>query len=169
MWRIAALLLVVAVALALPGRADAICSDQTPDEAYDLADVIFSGRVISTDDLSKPAPWHTTMRVDRVWKGEVREPAQVTIPETIYVVRFQPGVDYLVYGQRYDESQRVQTDACMGTAPLDESAANLAHLNRTVPERQPWVAIGIALLLVAGVALVVLGRPRMRRVGPPAS
>src|SRR5574338_214005 len=99
MCRIAALLLVVAVALALPGRADAICSDRTPDEAYDLADVIFSGRVISTDDLSKPAPWHTTMRVDRVWKGEVREPAQVTIPETIYVVRFQPGVDYLVYGQ----------------------------------------------------------------------
>lgn len=169
MWRIAALLLVVAVALGLPERAGAACRILTPDEAYEQADVIFSGRVTSTDDPSQPAPWHTTMRVERVWKGEVAEPAQVTVASATNAVGFRAGDDYLVYGVRVEDSPRIQTDACMGTAPLDESAANLAHLDRTVPKQQPWVAIGIALLLAAGVALVVLGRPRMRRVGPPGS
>ena len=37
--------------------------------------------------------------------------------------------------------QRIYTDACTGTAPLDESADMLAHLDRTVPKRQPWVCL----------------------------
>ncbi len=169
MWRVAALLLVAVVALGLPGRATAACRILTPDERFERAEVIFSGQVTSTDDLSKPAPWHTTMRVERVWKGDVREPAQVTVSSPTNAVRFQAGDDYLVYGARVDDSPRIHTDVCMGTAPLAESAANLDHLDRTVPKRQPWVAVAIGLLLAAGVALVVLGRPRMTRVGPPAS
>ncbi|MEI2616330.1 MAG: hypothetical protein V9F06_01665 [Thermomicrobiales bacterium] len=169
MWRIAGLLIVVATTLALPGQAKAICRIHTPDVAYDNAGVIFSGRVISTDDLSKPPPWNTTMSVDRVWKGEVLAPAQVTVSSGIYPVRFQSGIDYLVYGVRVDETPRIYTDACTGTAPLDESADMLAHLDRTVPKRQPWVAVGIALLLIGGITVVIRGRPRAIRVGPPGS
>ncbi len=168
MWKVAALLLVVAAGIGLPGRASAICSVHGPDDAYERADVIFSGRVTSTDDPSKPQPWSTTMRVERVWKGEVGQTAQVSVSGP-YGQPFQTGVDYLVYGEFQDDSPRVHTDSCLGTAPIADSAAYLDHLDRTVPRRQPWVAVGIGLLLVAGVALVVLGRPRMRRVGPPAS
>lgn len=169
MRRFAALLIVITISLALPGPASAVCADVSPDEAYEVADVIFSGRVTSTDDLSQPGPWHTTMRVDRVWKGEVREPAQLTVPPTTDVVRFQAGADYLVYGVQVSDSPRIHTNACMGTTRLDEAAANLAHLDRTVPEPNPWVAIGIVLLFIAGIVLVIRGRPKTKRIGPPAT
>lgn len=168
MWRIATLLVVAVAALTLPGRADASCRILTPDDAYERAVIIFSGRVTSTDDPSKPQPWATTMRVDHVWKGEVRQPAQLTSSGE-NAIQFQSGIDYLVYGYRSIESPRIFTDVCTGTAPLDESSAMLAHLDRTVPKRHPWVAVGIALLLVAGVTLVIRSRPRTTRVGPPAS
>lgn len=167
MWKVAALLLVAAVGLGLPGRASAICSVHGPDDAYERADVIFNGRVISTDDASKPQPWSATMRVERVWKGEIGQTAQVSVSGP-FGQPFQTGVAYLVYGVFQDDSPRVHTDSCMGTAPVADSDAFLDHLDRTVPKRQPWAAVGITLLLVAGVALVVLGRRRMRELGRPA-
>jgi len=167
MWRILALIIVVGL-VAWPDQAAAICRIHTPDVAFEQADVIFSGRVTSTDDATKDPPWISTIKVDHVWKGEVAPIAQVSVGG-MYRIPFESGTDYLVYGFREPDTIRIHTDACTGTGRIDESGAYLDHLNRTVPTRQPWVAIGIALLLLAGIALVLRARPRMRRIGPPAS
>jgi len=166
MWRILALIIVVGL-VAWPDQAAAICRIHTPDVAFEQADVIFSGRVTSTDDATKDPPWISTIKVDHVWKGEVAPIAQVSV-SGMYRIPFESGTDYLVYGTHEPNTIRIHTDSCTGTGRLDESSAYLEHLNRTVPTRKPWVAIGIALLLLAGITLVIRA-PRMTRIGPPAS
>lgn len=167
MWRMLALIIVVGL-VAWPDQAAAGCRVLTVDNAYEHADVVFSGRVTSTDDPNQEPPWITTIRVDQVWKGDVAPIAQVSVDGTERIP-FQSSVDYLVYGIHEPDTIRIHTDVCSGTGRLDESSAYLDHLNRTVPKRQPWVAIGIALLLLAGMTLVIRARPRTTRIGPPAS
>ncbi|MCO5176281.1 MAG: hypothetical protein M9890_04800 [Thermomicrobiales bacterium] len=160
-------LVIVVGLVAWPDQAAGACRILTVDDAFERADVIFSGRVTSTDDPNKEPPWFSTVKVEQVWKGDVAPIAQVSVDGTERIP-FESGVDYLVYGIHEPDTIRIHTDACTGTGRLDESSVYLEHLNRTVPKRQPWVAIGIALLLLAGITLVIRA-PRMTRIGPPAS
>ena len=91
------------------------CVWPTPDEAFERADAVFSGRVTSVDEYFGPV----AIRVDTVWKGSVTSTTSVSQYDgtSCSYGRFVEGEEYLVYAyERPHGTLNVWT--CSGTMQL---------------------------------------------------
>ncbi len=98
-----------------PGRAHACsCAPPPPDEAFEKASAVFSGRVVGISGETESA---IKIQVDEVWKGSATSTTVLERPSECGYPGFTLGEDYLVYARSLDESLAVFL--CSGTAQLE--------------------------------------------------
>lgn len=107
------------------------CVPLTVSKKIELADVIFVGKVISTE-----VPGRTAFEVTGYWKGPVRKTMvleSLSRPEYFDTCElfFRVGHEYLVYS---DGRGRLTTSICSGSAPTTRATQDLEQLG---PPRMP--------------------------------
>ena len=100
-----------------------------PEEAYNDADVVFSGEVTDIVLNESGSYYEVTLQIIDVWKGEVQEETTI-LTETNSAAcgyNFQINSVYLVYAYNYESE--VYTNICTRTNLLDYAAEDLEFLN----------------------------------------
>ena len=156
------------------GRAHACsCAPPPPDEAFEKASAVFSGRVVGISGEPESA---IKIQVDEVWKGSATSTTVVDAPSECSYRGFALGEDYLVYARSLDESLAVFR--CSGTVQLEYAEEYWQELGEGhgalgegyAPEPgDEERAAGLGMLLLAAFALAVAAillrlaaRPRRR-------
>jgi hypothetical protein len=110
-------------AAAMPAAACS-CPGKSPKAALEAAAAVFSGTVVFVK--KSQADVVVTIKVDKVWKGDV--PAQVTVStppnDGLCGVSFKEGDGYLVYAGGQPGS--LSTNICMRTRTLGDAKEDLA-------------------------------------------
>ena len=162
--RIVPLIVVVAVALAVPGWTLACtCAVLPPQQAFARSTAVFAGTVTGIEGpaegsvVSSADPVRVRFSVWRVWKGP-RQRALVVSTARMSIscgYPFTTGGVYLVYA--YDRDGALETNLCTRTRPLALAAEDLLALGE-------WKGLLVAMALVAGAALAIglLSRRRAR-------
>jgi hypothetical protein len=118
------------------------CIQSTPEESFERAGTVFSGRVV---DVVEPSPAErqsprgnedpnflsgvkVTFEVSEVWKGNNKQRLVVMTSDSSASCgySFQEGEEYLVYAS--GEEAKLQTGLCSGTKPLSDARADLGVL-----------------------------------------
>jgi hypothetical protein len=140
-----------------------------PQEALELADAVFSGRVASVTrgGSGEFEALRVVFSVERVWKGPVASRLEVrTAPDSAACgFPFERGRAYVVYA--YQGEGGLGASLCSRTNFVEVAGEDLAALgDGVVPPPQP--SVSNPWLLGLGILLVVLGgwitiRNRLRR------
>ena len=100
-----------------------------PEEAYEDADVVFSGEVTNMTIDGSGYYYEVTLQMIDVWKGEVSD--DIVILTEIYSdmcgYNFQINQEYLVYAYNYNWG--IYTNNCTRTNLLDYANEDLEYLN----------------------------------------
>jgi len=105
----------------------------SPEEAYEMADAVFSGEVISIvedwDNLLK----EISIDVYDVWKGSIDNQIVILtgIDDGICGYNFQEGLEYLIYANL--SGQNLWTNICTRTTLLEDAEEDLEYLNQLLP------------------------------------
>ena len=100
-----------------------------PEEAYEDADVVFSGEVINITEDESGYYHEVTFQIIDVWKGEDSE--EITVLTETYSdacgYNFQINNEYLVYAYNY--TWGIYTNICTRTNLLEYASEDLDYLN----------------------------------------
>ncbi|MBD2847835.1 hypothetical protein IDH44_21790 [Paenibacillus sp. IB182496] len=182
----AALLMLTLVAVPRQAQACSCVAPGTPLEEMEAKDAVFSGTVLGAiveepnradGTISSADPVFATFDVDKVWKGEIEQQAQVnTVRSSASCgVDFEIGTAYIVYA-KFGEDGMLHASLCSRTAPLTLAGDDLAQLGagRTpsgpdpasngampmridsipIPDSGVTVGHGLALVLVRTLAVI---------------
>jgi len=102
---------------------------------YDASHAVFAGRVVKIQSMvSEDGSHHgyfVTLRSERVWKGSTRSRvARVVTGGSTCGFRFEKGRRYLVYADRWFNSDTLTTGLCRRTCDLRNASEDLAALGR---------------------------------------
>lgn len=166
---------------------------QTPSQR---ADAVFTGRVLSKEQVRRPRPGRTDFRfeVTRVYKGTVYREQVVASPQSVdgCGVDLEIGSSWLIFAQEGVEGSgdravfRLVTQLCSGNRPGTDAPARLGNGRPPldgVSDREEkalaadarftgvlkaagWLALGLTVLVGGGLA--VLWRPG-RMAGAPST
>ena len=100
-----------------------------PEEAYEDADVVFSGEVINITEDESGYYHEVTFQIIDIWKGEDLE--EITLSTEMYSdtcgYEFQANHEYLVYAYQYNWG--IYTNICTRTNLLEYASEDLDYLN----------------------------------------
>jgi len=126
----------------IPAQAST-CLPATFDEAFEEANIIFSGTADKVSYLDKPDNYAdnalcgskiVTFKISKVWKGDLQEKIDVFAADGCLMLGsyFEEGEDYLVYAypknserpwKGRDRGHDYETGACIRTGPLQDAQA----------------------------------------------
>jgi len=121
----------VLLLLALPSYALACrCPGQiSPESAYQRADVVLCGKVLTVKgDIDKEGAT-ARIRVLKVWKKRVQSEVDVFTSTTCAFV-FRTGEEYLLYLYETPEGKYYSTKKCIGNLPISKAKKALNWLER---------------------------------------
>lgn len=124
---------VIAVVMAMAGIPPAhSCScapAPPPAQAFQGAEAVLMGKVISIDDGPGPYLVTATLQVARIWKGEKNFLQQiVTTGGAMCGFYFQVGKSYVIYAYK-NQGGQLETNNCTRSASTDRAAADLMYLS----------------------------------------
>ena len=119
------ILVLILTSLAVPCS----CLEITPEQAFEDADIVFSGLVRDIALGDSGTYFEATIDVDDLWKGEVSDEITVLteIDSAACGFSFDIGYEYLVYAYSYDWG--IYTNICTRTNLLDYSSEDLDFLS----------------------------------------
>ncbi len=137
----------LAVAMASAPAHAYLCFPANNIEDYNRdADVIFSGELLSTEDMEASEEELGTprtrayFRVNELWKGLPISKTRVTVDtEGLYGYDWKVGQNYLVYGYRINGDERISVVGCPRIKNIERVKDRLRSLGqpkRTRPLRQ---------------------------------
>lgn len=161
------------------------CAEPERDVTPDLtrAAAVFSGRVVGIEPHADGYAEQARFAVYRVWKGDLSDPVVRFEDEpSMCGYTLEQGRDYLVFAGRggvMGEGDFLSTDLCSRTALLSQARGDLRQLGPgdappppiPVPSKPdvfepadllPFLAAGVAALLLAAVAVAVRYRREYR-------
>ena len=109
------------------------CMKLTPSEGFTSSFAVFTGEVIDIDknQTTRFGGLEVTLRVKKVWKGELDEEVEVHTAGSTAACGypFAEGTTYLVYAVR-DEADPMRVSLCSRTAPVDDAKEDLDFLGK---------------------------------------
>ena len=109
------------------------CMRLTPSEGLTSSHAVFTGEVtkIEKNEATRFGGLEVTLRVKRVWKGELGEEVKVHTAASSAACgyTFVKGTTYLVYAVR-DEADPMRVSLCSRTAPEDQAKEDLDFLGK---------------------------------------
>ena len=99
-----------------------------PEEAYQISDVVFSGKVTNIIEDSNNGFMEIAIEVFDVWKGIVENQIIMLSGLDDCGYYFQINEEYLIYGY-YSQMNHVWTDICTRTNLLEDAEEDLDYLN----------------------------------------
>jgi hypothetical protein len=143
-------------------------------QSFWQADVVFSGEVLSFEQIDAKQLFGrrvARIRVDRVWRGQVRGTIEVTTGagggDCGYA--FRPGTGYLVYAYKTKDG-RFTTTICSPTKLLQKATADLAYFKEAEKPSTGGRIYGVAhfetkgsdLKPAKGVSIALAGESQTR-------
>ncbi len=115
------------------------CTQESIEEKFAKADLVFYGRVMSVRDtrFSELDPFSTFgFDVFTVWKGyETSVEVNTRVSELACGYPFKIGQDYLVFVS--SKATEMQTDFCAGNKPIEEASQELRFLGAGTIVKEP--------------------------------
>ena len=104
----------------------------TPENGFEMADVVFSGQVIQIVEDWDNYFNEVSISVSYLWKGEIANEVLILtgIDDGLCGYSFEIGLDYLIYG--YYSGNEIWTDICTRTNLLEYANEDLDYLNQLV-------------------------------------
>ena len=113
------------------------CMKISPSEGLSSSHAVFTGEVtkLEPNTATKFAGVAVTLRVHKVWKGDVGEQVEVHTAGSSAACGygFAIGETYLVYASR-DEADPMRVSLCSRTAPLADAKEDLDFLGKPVKQ-----------------------------------
>ena len=105
----------------------------SPEEAYEMADVVFSGEVTNVIEDWNNLIKEVSIDVYDVWKGSIDSQIiiQTGIEDGICGYNFQVNEYYLIYGNY--SGDYIWTNICTRTTLLEDAEEDLEYLNQLLP------------------------------------
>ena len=104
----------------------------TPENGFEMADVVFSGQVIQIVEDWNNFLNEVSISVSSIWKGEIANEVLILtgIDDGLCGYSFEIGFEYLIYG--YYSGNEIWTDICTRTNFLEYANEDLDYLNQLV-------------------------------------
>lgn len=134
--------------LAVPSAMACECDrPMPPGQAYEDADLIFSGKVIRVTTNPNKGGLNVVFQLDSTWKKEMLPVTTILFPgKRDCGLSFYEGKKYLVYTKKKHQSHK--TNSCWPNLLLEDAGPELVRMGPSLALKVPGLFSGMSLMLL---------------------